>query len=267
MSHEEPRKTADAYLFARQDMRQRLDRLADHADPATHRRVQALGLREGWSCFEVGFGSGSIALWLSQQVGPQGRVLAVDLDPRFLDDKAEPNLAVRQQDITRERPPEQAFDLVHARLVLMHLPQREQVLEWLMTSLKPGGWLLVEEHELFPTLIENGVPAIYPRFWKAMRETGHRRGMDSGWARKVPMLMQQHGLQQVGTDVDMPLFNGGSPAAEFWRLTAEALLPQMEAHGLLTRHELAEAITLMRDSSSWLFGPAMVATWGRRPAV
>jgi SAM-dependent methyltransferase len=267
MAHQEPQKTMDAYLFARREVRQRLERLEEHADPATHRRLRALGLREGWHCCEVGFGGGSVALWLSQQVGPQGRVLAVDLDPRYLAAHTVPNLEVRQQDITREPPPAQAFDLVHVRLVLMHLPQREQVLEWLGTSLKPGGWLLVEEHELFPTQMEPGGPSLYTRLWKALRELGHRRGMDSAWARRVPALLQQLGLQQVGTDVDMPFFNGGSPAAEFWRLTAEQLLPQMEAQGLLTRQELAEATTLMRDPSVWLFGPAMVATWGRRPAV
>ena len=267
MSHEEARKTADAYLFARQEIRQRLERLADHADPATHRRVASLGLREGSHCLEVGFGCGSVALWLSRMVGPQGRVVAVDLDPRFLTDRQEPNLEVRQQDITREPPPEQAFDLIHVRLVLMHLPQRDQVMEWLVKSLKPGGWLVVEEHELFPTAIDKGVPAVYPRFWRAMRETGHRRGMDSAWARKVPSLMQQLGLQQVGTEVDMPLFNGGSSVAEFWRLTAEHLQPQMEAYGLLTRQEFTEAMTLMKDPSIWLFAPAMVGVWGRRPAV
>ena len=119
----------------------------------------------------------------------------------------------------------------------------------------------------FPALIDKGVPPIYPQFWQAMREAGHRRGMDSAWARKVPQLLQQQGLQHVGADVDVPFFNGGSSAAEFWRLTAEQLLPQMESHGLLTRHELTETIMLMRNPSIWLYGPAMVAIWGQRPAV
>jgi len=266
MSRPESEKAADAYVFAREEVRERLEYLAEHSDPATHRRVQRLGPCEGWHCFELGFGSGSIAVWLSQQVGPRGRVLAVDLDPRFLAGKAVPNLEVRQQDITREPQPEGTFDFAHVRLVLMHLPQREQVLEQLAASLKPGGWLLVEEHESFPALLEKGVPPAYPRLWEAMFEAGHRRGMDGAWARKVPGLLRKLGLEQVGTDVDVPFFQGGSPAAEFWRLTAEQLQPQMEAHGLLTRQALVEATTLMRDPSAWLFGPAMVATWGRRPA-
>lgn len=41
--------------------------------------------------------------------------------------------------------PEAAFDLVHARLVLMHLPEREQALARMISALKPAGWLIDEE--------------------------------------------------------------------------------------------------------------------------
>jgi ubiquinone/menaquinone biosynthesis C-methylase UbiE len=40
---------------------------------------------DGWHCLEVGFGAGGVALWLAGQVGSTGRVVAVDIDPRFLD--------------------------------------------------------------------------------------------------------------------------------------------------------------------------------------
>ena len=170
------------YVFAREEVRERLERLAEHSDPATHRRVRALGPCEGWNCFELGFGSGSIALWLSQQVGPQGRVLAVDLDPCFLAGKAVPNLVVRQQDITREPPPERTFDFAHVRLVLMHLPQRERVLEQLVASLKPGGGLLVEEHESFPVLMEKGVPLPGTVCGRPCSRRGTDGGMDGAWA-------------------------------------------------------------------------------------
>lgn len=45
--------------------------------------------------------------------------------------KASPsNLQVRRHDLVRDRLHEREFDLVHTRLVLMHLPQREQVLKF-----------------------------------------------------------------------------------------------------------------------------------------
>jgi ubiquinone/menaquinone biosynthesis C-methylase UbiE len=39
----------------------------------------------------------------------------------------------------QDTSPEAAFDLVHARLVLMHLPEREKALHRMLTVLKPGG--------------------------------------------------------------------------------------------------------------------------------
>ncbi len=123
--------------------RERLALLEQGYDPTTTRLLGALGVGEGWRCWEVGAGGGSIARWLCEQVGEQvgerGHVLATDLDPRFLDTSDQPNLAVQRHDVVADPLPAEPFDLVHARLVLMHLPARERVLERLVATLKPGG--------------------------------------------------------------------------------------------------------------------------------
>src|SRR5262249_15334009 len=97
-------------------------------DAATHRCLLDRGLRAGWRCLEVGVGNGSIARWLSDRVGGRGVVLATDIDSRFLEGLARDNLATRHHDITRDPLPERSFDLVHVRMVLIHLPERDQVL-------------------------------------------------------------------------------------------------------------------------------------------
>src|SRR5205814_1252413 len=56
-----------------------------------------------------------------------------------------PNLEVRRHNIATDGLPEAAFDLTHARAVLTHLPERWQALQRMVSALKPGGWLLVEE--------------------------------------------------------------------------------------------------------------------------
>ncbi len=52
--------------------KRRLALLEHHLDPMTRRRFKALGLGEGARCLEVGAGGGSIAVWLSAQVGATG---------------------------------------------------------------------------------------------------------------------------------------------------------------------------------------------------
>src|SRR5207344_3002721 len=79
--------------------RERLSLLEHSADPLSRRRLAALGIQPGWHCLEVGAGHGSIARWLAEQVGPRGRVVATDINPRFLTEMQLPNVEVRQHDI------------------------------------------------------------------------------------------------------------------------------------------------------------------------
>src|SRR6187399_1249805 len=79
--------------------RARLEQLERISDPVTRGRLEKLGVARGWRCLEVGAGRGSIARWLADRVGPEGRVVATDLDPRFLDDLTLPNVEVRAHDV------------------------------------------------------------------------------------------------------------------------------------------------------------------------
>ena len=126
-------------------MRRRLSLLEEVADPLSIRHLEARGVGPGWRCLEVGGGGGSIAAWLARAVGPTGHVLATDIDTRFLDDLAAPNLVVRRHDIAADDLPDGAFDLVHARAVLHHLPDHDRALARMTAALRPGGWLVVED--------------------------------------------------------------------------------------------------------------------------
>src|SRR5438067_13599656 len=87
-------------------------------DPASTRRLEALGVGPGWRCLEVGAGGGSITRWLCSKVGPAGRVLAVDIDTRFVGGIRSANLDVARLDVTTVALPAASFDLVHARALL-----------------------------------------------------------------------------------------------------------------------------------------------------
>src|SRR5215468_12462008 len=75
----------------------------------------SLGFGPGWHCLEIGGGGGSVARWLSDQVGADGRVVATDIDTRFLDEIRAPNFETWNHDITVENLPTGEFDLVHTR--------------------------------------------------------------------------------------------------------------------------------------------------------
>src|SRR5262247_2916331 len=102
--------------------RERLSILEQLFDDATRRFLGQLAVNEGWRCCEIGAGGGSITRWLAQRVGPSGRVVAVDLDTRFLADIDRPNVDVIKADFLSDAPIGRSFDLVLTRFVLLHLP-------------------------------------------------------------------------------------------------------------------------------------------------
>jgi tRNA A58 N-methylase Trm61 len=63
---------------------ERLQAIEQVFDPASQRRIQSTGITERWRCLEVGAGAGSMTRWLAAAVGESGKVVAVDLDIRFV---------------------------------------------------------------------------------------------------------------------------------------------------------------------------------------
>ncbi|MEU3166214.1 class I SAM-dependent methyltransferase [Streptosporangium sp. NPDC006930] len=120
--------------------------LARLLDPLTFERLALTGVGPGWRCLEVGAGGGSVALWLAERVTPGGHVLATDIKPGLIPSR--PGLTVARHDIVTDPLPQDAFDLIHARLVLSHLPQRRQVLRRLRAALRPGGRLQLDEIDI-----------------------------------------------------------------------------------------------------------------------
>ena len=146
-------------------------------DSYSTRRLADLGVSEGWQCLEVGFGAGGVALWLADQVGSTGRVVATDLDPRFLDGHGRANLEVRKHDIAADPLEEAAFDLVHARLRPGMVPDWQRALERMISAVRPGGWLVLENVDfggiMTPALAHYTDPpehaALYERILRASR--------------------------------------------------------------------------------------------------
>jgi SAM-dependent methyltransferase len=114
-------------------------------DPATFRHLDGLGLAAGWRCWEVGAGGTSVVTFLSDRVGPAGYVLASDINVSWAGEATAPNVEVVEHDVAADPAPDGPFDLVHARLVLVHVPERDAALATMVGALRPGGVLLIED--------------------------------------------------------------------------------------------------------------------------
>ena len=190
-----------------------------------------------------------------------------DIDTRHLGHLSQANIAVQQHDITTDSLPEAAFDLVHARLVLLHLPQREQALARMAASLKPGGWLLAEE---FDAVSMRGNPAQYPgeralKLENAQQLLMRERGADSTYGRRLPQRLAAHGLVNIDAEGQAFFWRGGSAGAHIKRANYLQLQDAMLAAGYISAHELAEELRALEDPATLILSPVMWAVWGQRP--
>jgi SAM-dependent methyltransferase len=251
---------------ARKEAAARFAALSAALDPGTVRHLQQCGVGPGWHCLEVGGGGGSIAAWLADRVGLAGRVLVTDIDPRYLEFLKLPNLEVQRHDIVTDPLPEASFDLVHARLVLLHLPEREKVLARLVAALKPGGWLVDEEFDSF-TLSPD--PSMSPgevlsRTHDAMRRVMDDHGVDRGFGRRLFGLLRAHGLASVGAEGRTFMWSAESPGPSLMRANYEQLRSAMIDAGYITTEEFDQDIARLDDPSFMMPSPLLWAAWGRR---
>jgi SAM-dependent methyltransferase len=224
---------------------ERLRLLEQAADPITIAAFDRLGVGPGWRCLEVGAGAGSMAGWLADRAGPTS-VVATDLDTQFLNGLADRGVRVLHHDITADPPPAEAFDLIHLRHVLVHLPQRRQVLARLASWLAPGGWLVVEDAHVSPELINS--PAVRAARVGVIRLLADRVGSDfHTWASTLPLPLEDTGLTDAEVRATVVTVRGGTASARLGQLGLERLSPQLVEAGILSAEDIAEAHTAFAD--------------------
>ena len=258
------------YLLANQQAAagQRLNALAALFDPSTFRHIDALGIAPGWQCWEVGAGGPSVPSGLAERVGPAGRVLATDIDVSWMTGAADPGYAVRRHDVGLEPPPEAGFDLVHARLVLVHVPQRTAALTAMIAALRPGGWLLLEDADpmLQPLVCpdESG-PAqrLANKLKRDFRTLMAGRGADLAYGRTLPRLLRDAGLAEVGADAFFPITGPACTALE--RATVAQIRDRLVAAQLATDDEIDEHLDNVATGRLDLATSPMISAWGRKP--
>jgi SAM-dependent methyltransferase len=198
--------------------RRRLDMLEERSDPITFERLGATGVGLGWRCLEVGAGGGSVARWLTRQVGGGGLVVATDIDTRFLGHLRGP-VEVRQHDILSEPIESGIYDLVHCRSLLMHLPGPGAALARMAEALRPGGWLVAENNDYswltaVPTGDSRG--GQWDRAAAAVLSLAETHGLFvPNLGRRLSGLVRETGLEIVAHEVRTSVRRGGDLVARF----------------------------------------------------
>jgi SAM-dependent methyltransferase len=243
--------------------RDRLASLTRLYDDTTLRLCENLAVASADRCLELGAGTGTVAQALAQRVRPGGEVIAVDTDTRFLDPLADEVLRVRAADVTTGLPAG-PFDLVHARLLLEHLPERHQLLRSMASAAAAEGWVLVEDFDWSTAgMVDPGAP-ILTRVASACRAFMQSRGYDPEFGRRLPRALAAAGLVDIGTHAQaMAVHADPERGVPQWELLVAQLAPALLTQGLLDQADLDEFRALCHDGSTTFFAPLMVSCWGR----
>lgn len=140
----------------------RMVKVIDH--PLRHRWLQPPdatavrhGLESGMEVLEVGPGNGTYTLAAVRRLGPLGRLIAVDIEPRIVERLREKavsagiqNLEAHVADVHALPFPSNVFDAVFMMAVIGEIPNPGGAMEEFYRVLKPSGRLVFSEFFIDP---------------------------------------------------------------------------------------------------------------------
>ena len=226
--------------------------LESFLDPITAARIGAPVLAPGGVCWEIGAGGGSVARSMAGAVGRRDFVLATDIDVAHLAPAG--NLDVRRHDVRSEPPPGDAFDLIHARLVLLHPAGAAARAGLAGRRAGPGrmaggrGVRLHGPAARADRAERRRGEALQPRDG-AMLGVLQSHGADLAWAQDVHAHLASAGLVEVDTVTHSESWPGGSLGASLYATNSVQLAPELIEAGV-SPGQLEAFRRLLRDPGS-----------------
>jgi ubiquinone/menaquinone biosynthesis C-methylase UbiE len=256
MSFEEASKQDTGYLLPTGEKDARRLRLQHRAyGPATKRLLLEAGVKRGAHVAEIGCGIGVVSCWLAQQVGPEGRVEAVDISEDQLKiarlDAAAAgleNLSFRRADATSTGLPYETFDLVCSRFLLEHVRKRHEALREMKALLKTGGVIACEESDPM-SLFSYPPSAAYGWLPAHTRAVAEMAGFDFAFSLKLPQILREMGFINVSVSFSQPAFLNGEEKRLPQILLTE-LAPLLTQAELVSPAEIQDVMAEMEKASS-----------------
>ena len=251
----------------------RLQLLHQVYGPGTESLFHRVGLRPGMRVIEVGCGSGNIACWVAEQVGPEGFVTAVDVSSdqieqarRQADSRGLQNIEFHVADAYAPSLPESTFDLVYCRLVLSHLTRPADALAAMRALARPGGLVVCEEIDLNCWVCDPPADAM-TRFFELNAALGERRQENFCLGASLHRLFHEAGFKnpEVGTNFALAL---RGEHKQLLGMTFAEFAPELVKEGLASQEDVdrttAGLLELAADETT-LFGfPLVVQVWAER---
>lgn len=252
--------------------RDRLLSQAEQYQPSANWLLDRIGVQPGWKAVDIGCGPIGILNLLSQRVGPGGSVIGLEREPRFVEmARAEiakrglGNVTIVQADGLETGLEKSSFDLVHERLVLINVSARETFVTEMLSLLRPGGLVALEDVDNISWLCQPPHPS-WDILLNAFHSIFHAGGGDGFIGRRLPVLLHAAGVQNIQTKVTVAT----PPPGDYRRTHLVSLIDSVRekiiAKGLLDEAELNKHRNALaqhlEDSATTVIDKLLVQCWG-----
>lgn len=254
----------------------RLQAQALELEERSREHLRRAGIQSGWRVIDVGCGPQGILHVLADEVGPTGTVAGLERDPRvvalaraLVAERGLANVEVIQGDARTPGLPGGAFDLVHERLVLVNVPQPEEILSEMVALVRPGGVVAACEPDWASWLCYPAHPA-WTRVMEALQAVSLQDGQDCFIGRRLVGLMRATGLVDVRQEVSVDEWPMGHPRRMLLVQFAENIREKAVARGFFSDAELTDLLVALRrhleDPKTFQLSLVWFSAWGRKPA-
>jgi SAM-dependent methyltransferase len=243
----------------------RLQRQADELAPESTMVLQRTRLAQRQSALDLGCGPRGVLDFLASRVGPDGRVVGVDADPahvamatKFAAGRGLGNVEVLMADARGTELPPDSFDVVHARTLLVTVPEPAVVAAEMARLTRPGGWVASVEPDTEYMLCYPR-NAAFERISTFFPPVFSRNGADPWIGRRVSELLRQAGLEDIGVQVTAQSYPAGHTRRTIRLDLLKGIRAQVVEMGLASAEELDELDAAAR---AHLEDPATVVVYG-----
>jgi ubiquinone/menaquinone biosynthesis C-methylase UbiE len=252
----------------------RLQHQADELAPESMAVLDRVGLRPGDSAIDLGCGPRGVIDLLAERVSPGGRVVGLDADrahlamaSEFVATQGLSGVEIVQGDARHTGLATGSFDLVHARALLVNLPQPAEVLAEMVRLARPGGWVAGLEPDVEAAICYPPHPA-FDRLCEIFALAFARDGADPHFGRRMAGLYRQAGLADVVVEARAGVYPAGHSRRTIRADLVRSMRPQILELGLADERELDELDAAARrhfeDPDTVVMPGLYFLAWGRK---
>ena len=268
------------YIMGRSEAEtQRLIQQSRFLNPFTRRLLKEAGLKRGMKVLDIGTGAGDVALLAAELVGPRGSVVGVDANPAVLETARARACAADLSNVTflegdiSTMGPDDRFDALVGRLVLMYLPDPAAMLSTLSRLIRPDGIAAFQEINLTPRSLACCPPTpLWQMLAGWMLAVPPQAEVEAEMGYKLYQTFLAAGLPEPRMQLESPV--GGGPnwgGYNYVTETLRSMLPLVLKFGIATAEEVDIDTLAERLREETVGGggvvklPDLVSAWTRMP--